>query len=74
MLSVDRTITDRVRPPRTAYYAGEFGSVAGKPNWKEFQLRILDEALRWIETFDQPGAKRLTVNLQTEVEQERGEQ
>jgi D-proline reductase (dithiol) PrdB len=74
MLSVDRTITDRVRPPRTAYYAGDFGSVAGKPNWKEFQLRILDEALRWIETFDQPGAKRLTVNLQTEVEQERGEQ
>jgi D-proline reductase (dithiol) PrdB len=74
MLSVDRKITDLVRPPRTAYYAGEFGSVAGKPNWKEFQLRILDESLRWIETFDQPGAKRLTVNLQTEVEQERGEQ
>jgi D-proline reductase (dithiol) PrdB len=74
MLSVDRKITDQVRPPRTAYYAGEFGSVAGKPNWKEFQLRILDETLRWIETFDQPGAKRLTVNLQTEVEQERGEQ
>ena len=74
MLSVDRKITDQIRPPRTAYYAGEFGSVAGKPNWKEFQLRILDESLRWIETFDQPGSKRLTVNLQTEVEQERGEQ
>jgi D-proline reductase (dithiol) PrdB len=73
MLSVDRSISDRVRPPRTAYYAGEFGTVSGKPNWKEFQLRILDESLRWIETFDQPGAKRLTVNLQTEVEQERGE-
>ena len=74
MLSVDRKITDQVRPPRTAYYAGEFGSVAGKPNWKEFQLRILDETLRWIETFDQPGAKRLSVNLETEVEQGRGEQ
>ena len=72
-LSVDRSLTDLVRPPRTAYYAGEFGSVAGKPNWKEFQLRILDESLRWIETFDQPGAKRLTVNLETEVQKSRGE-
>jgi D-proline reductase (dithiol) PrdB len=73
MLSVDKNLTDSVRPPRTAYYAGEFGSVAGKPNWKEFQLRILDESLRWIETFDQPGAKRLIVNLETEVQQGRGE-
>jgi len=74
MLSVDRAITDRVRPPRTAYYTGEFGSVAGKPNWKEYQLRILDETLRWIETFDQPGSRRLVVNLETEVQQGRGEQ
>ena len=68
LLAVDRSMTDKVRPPRTAYYKGEFGSVAGKPNWREFQLRVLDEALRWIETFDQPGAKRLVVNLETEVE------
>lgn len=74
MLSVDRKISDLVRPPRTAYYDGEFGSVAGKPNWKQYQLRVLDESLRWIETFDQPGAKRLGVKLETEVEQERGEQ
>ncbi len=74
MLSVDRAMTDRVRPPRTAYYAGEFGSVAGKANWKQYQLRVLDETLRWIETFDQPGSRRLVVNLETEVEQERGEQ
>ncbi len=73
MLSVDRAMTDSVRPPRTAYYAGEFGAVAGKPNWKEYQLRVLDESLRWIETFDQPGARRLAVKLETEVEQERGE-
>lgn len=74
MLSVDRKMTDLVRPPRTAYYAGEFGSVVGKPNWKEYQLRVLDESLRWIETFDQPDAKRLGVKLETAVEQERGEQ
>ena len=73
LLSVDRTITDRVRPPRTAYYVGEFGMVAGKPNWKQYQLRVLDEALRWIETFDQPAARKLAVELETETEAARGE-
>jgi len=73
LISVDRSVTDVVRPPRTAYYAGEFGAVAGKPNQSQYQLRILDEALRWIETFDQPGSRKLVVNLETEVEEERGE-
>lgn len=73
LISVDRSVTDKVRPPRTAYYTGEFGSVAGKPNWKEYQLRILDESLRWIETFDQPGARKLAVELETQVEAARGE-
>lgn len=74
VISVDRVITDRVRPPRTAYYDGEIGSVVGKPNWKEYQMRVLDESIRWIETFDQPGARKLAVKLETESEQERGEQ
>jgi len=73
MISVDRGLTDLVRPPRAAYYAGEFGSVLGKPNEKEYQLRVLDESLRWIETFDQPGVKRLSVELGTEVQLGRGE-
>ena len=73
MLSVDVGMTDKVRPPRTAYYNGEFGTVAGKPEWREYQLRILDEALRWTETFDQPGAKKLGVAMETEVEMSRGE-
>lgn len=73
LISVDRTVTDKTRPPRTAYYRGEFGSVAGQPNWKEYQLRILDESLRWIETFDQPGARKLAVELETQVETARGE-
>ncbi|MBP9664323.1 MAG: hypothetical protein KBD94_06840 [Pyrinomonadaceae bacterium] len=72
-LSVDPATTDMVRPPRTAYYTGEFGSIAGEPNWREHQLRILDEALRWMETFDQPGSRKLTVALQTKVEAARGE-
>ncbi|MGB7201926.1 MAG: glycine/sarcosine/betaine reductase selenoprotein B family protein [Pyrinomonadaceae bacterium] len=73
MLSVDPAMTDKVRPPRTAYYNGELGSVSGKPNWSEYQLRILDETLRWIETFDQPGSRKLAVDLETQTEAARGE-
>ncbi|MCA1590722.1 MAG: hypothetical protein LC734_10135 [Acidobacteria bacterium] len=73
MISVDSVMTDRTRPPRTAYYNGEFGSVAGKANWPEYQLRILDEATRWIETFDQPGSRKLAVDLESAVEAARGE-
>ena len=73
MLSVDPKITDTVRPPRTAYYSGSFGSVAGLPDRPEYQMRILDEALRWTETFDQPGAKKLSVEMETAVEESRGE-
>jgi hypothetical protein len=72
-ISVDRDLSDQVRPPRSAYYNGDFGSVAGKPNWKEYQLRVLDESIRWIETFDQPGARKLAVDLETAVEAARGE-
>lgn len=73
MLAVDRKVADMVRPPRTAFYDGEFGSVAGNPNWKQHQLRILDESLRWIETLDQPVVKKLAVTLETETEMARGE-
>jgi len=73
LLSVNRTITDKVRPPRTAYYDGEIGATVGKPNWKQYQLRVLDESLRWIETFDQPTSRKLVVDLETETEQNRGE-
>lgn len=73
LLSVDPKMTDKIRPPRTAYYNGDLGSVAGKPNWREYQLRVLDEAIRWIETFDQPGSRKLAVDLETSVEAARGE-
>lgn len=72
-ISIDAKLTDMIRPPRTAYYNGETGSVAGKPNFREYQLRILDEALRWTETFDQPGSRKLAVDLETSVEAARGE-
>lgn len=73
MISVDKELSDSIRAPRTAYYDGEFGCVVGKPNWREHQLRILDETLRWTETFDQPGTRKLAVELQTQVEAARGE-
>ena len=73
VLSTDKLVSENVRAPRTAYYVGEFGSVAGEPNWREHQLRILDESLRWIETFDQPGMRKLAVEIETQVEAARGE-
>jgi D-proline reductase (dithiol) PrdB len=73
MISVDRNLSETVRPPRSAFYRGELGSVAGKPHWREYQLRVLDESIRWIETFDQPGVRKLAVDIQSQVEAARGE-
>jgi D-proline reductase (dithiol) PrdB len=73
MIAVERTVVDSIRPPRCGYYEGEFGAVAGKPNWKEYQLRVLDEVIRLIEPLDQPSVKRLAVELGTAVEESRGE-
>lgn len=73
MIAVERPVVDSVRPPRCGFYNGDFGSVAGKPNWKEYQRRVIEEALRWIEPLDQPSVKKLVVDLETAVEKARGE-
>jgi D-proline reductase (dithiol) PrdB len=73
MLAVDREIPEMVRPPRTAYYNGSFGSVVGQPLWPEHQRRVLDEALRLLEPMDQPSVRNLSVTIETEVEKQRGE-
>jgi D-proline reductase (dithiol) PrdB len=73
MIAVDRAIAEKVRAPRVAYYQGEIGSTVGKANWKQYQLRVLDEAIRWIETFDQPGSRKLVVELENATEAARGE-
>lgn len=73
VISVDKLAGERVRPPRTTFYDGEFGSVVGPADWPQFQLRVLDETLRNMETFDQPGIKRLAVELESKVEAARGE-
>jgi D-proline reductase (dithiol) PrdB len=72
-LAVAKEAIESVRPPRAALYAGKFGSVAGLPNWPEHQRRVLDEALRLIEPMDQAGIRQLTVALESEVEEARGE-
>jgi D-proline reductase (dithiol) PrdB len=73
MLAVEREVVDSVHPPRVGFYDGEFGSVAGLPNYKQHQLRILDEALRWIEPLDQPTIRKLVVELESDIEKTRGE-
>jgi D-proline reductase (dithiol) PrdB len=72
-LAVEKTIVESVRAPRAAFYKGEFGSVAGCPNWPEHQRRVLDEALRWLESMDEPGVFNLVVELESKIEKERGE-
>ena len=73
LISVDKLIMEYVRAPRTAYYDGEIGSVVGPADWPEFQLRVLDETQRTMETFDQPGARKLAVHMESKVEAARGE-
>jgi len=72
-LAVNKEVVQSVRPPRAAFYEGKFGSVAGLPNWPEHQRRVLDEALRLIEPMDQPGIHELSVALESQVEEARGE-
>lgn len=72
-LGVERETFDRVRPPRAAFYAGDYGCVAGRPGWPEHQRRVLDEALRLIEPFDAVGVRKLDVEHSTAVEMDRGE-
>lgn len=72
-LSVAKDVVEMSRPPRAAYYRGEFGCVAGQPNFPEHQRRVLDEALRLIEPLDQASIRKLSVELETQVEKQRGE-
>ena len=72
-LSVDQNAIERVRPPRAGYYKGQFGCVAGQPNFPEHQRRVVEEALRWLEPMGEPGIRKLGVELETQVEAARGE-
>ena len=73
MLAVERDVIEHLHPPRAGFYRGQFGSVVGPPNWPEHQRRVLDEALRWIESLDQPTISKLAVQIESQVEAARGE-
>jgi D-proline reductase (dithiol) PrdB len=73
VLSVEREVIQLAHPPRAGFYRGQFGSVVGPANWPEHQRRVLDEALRWIESASQPGMNKLGVELESQVEAARGE-
>ncbi len=73
MLAVNKELVESVRPPRAALYIGEYGMVAGRPNFPEQQRRVLDEALRLIEPMGGPGIRRLNVAMESAVELSRGE-
>lgn len=73
LLAVEREIIEMVHPPRAGLYDGKLGCVAGMPKWPEHQRRVLDESLRLIEPTDQVGVRRLVVNLESQVEEQRGE-
>ncbi len=73
ILSVEREVIQKAHAPRAGFYRGQFGSVVGPPNWPEHQRRVLDEALRWIESASQPGMNKLGVELESQVEAARGE-
>ena len=72
-LGVQRDVLEIVHPPRAAFYEGQIGSVVGEPNWPQYQRRVLDEALRWIEPMDEPSILNLGVELESQVEKQRGE-
>lgn len=72
-LAVAKEVVTSVRPPRAAFYDGKLGAIVGPPNWPEHQRRVLDEALRLIEPMDQPSIRKLTVQLESQVEEARGE-
>jgi len=72
-LAVIKHVVELVRLPRVAFYSGELGSVSGLPDFPEHQRRILDEALRLIEPMDQAGTRKLSVALETAVQESRGE-
>lgn len=72
-LAVTKDVIELARPPRAALWDGQLGSVAGLPDFPEHQRRVLDEALRLIEPMDQAGIRNLSVQIETEVQKERGE-
>jgi hypothetical protein len=55
-ISSARSITELVKPPRSAFLNYPIGHQAGKPFDREGQIAIVGDALRLLETASAPGA------------------
>jgi len=54
-VSLNRTITEKVKPPRSLLLAFPLGHPMGRPFDKEAQRRLLKEGLGLLETIEEPG-------------------
>jgi D-proline reductase (dithiol) PrdB len=55
-LSIQREITEAVRPPRALYLRWPFGRALGEPDHRNQQLHVLLAALELIGSAREPGA------------------
>ena len=54
-ISLNRTITLKVKPPRAIYPGFTLGHPMGRPNDIEFQCRVIKDALQKLYTIKEPG-------------------
>jgi D-proline reductase (dithiol) PrdB len=54
-ISLNRTITLKVKPPRAIYPGFTLGHPMGRPNDIEFQYRVIKDALQKLYTMKEPG-------------------
>lgn len=54
-ISSARSITERVKPPRSVFLNYPIGHQSGKPFDREGQLAIVGDALRLLESATEPG-------------------
>jgi D-proline reductase (dithiol) PrdB len=54
-ISLDRTITEKVKPPRSLLVAFPLGHPMGSPFDKDGQRRLLTDGLNYLETIERPG-------------------
>jgi D-proline reductase (dithiol) PrdB len=55
-VSLQREITEAVKPPRAVFLRWPFGHPMGAPGRPDQQRRVLEDALAVIETAREPGA------------------
>jgi D-proline reductase (dithiol) PrdB len=54
-ISLNRTITEKVNPPRSLLVAFPLGHPMGNPFDKEAQKRLLADGLKYVQTVEEPG-------------------